>query len=81
MPAFLLQPRGGSDYCSVNRAFAAAEGKTCSDRLRVCQGYFAKSRGDSPACHAECVELRQERLSSGCWESKIVAKECGFAGQ
>lgn len=58
-----------------------AEAKSCSDRLKTCQGYCAKSSGGSPACLAKCGEYRQECLSSGCWESKIVAKECGFARQ
>jgi hypothetical protein len=58
-----------------------AAAKSCSDRLKVCQGYCAKSFGGSPACLAKCDQYREECLSSGCWESKVVAKECGFARQ
>jgi hypothetical protein len=52
-----------------------AQAKTCSDRLQVCNGYCVKSMGDNPRCHAKCRQLDQECMSSGCWESKIVAKQ------
>jgi hypothetical protein len=58
-----------------------AEAKSCSERMQVCRGYCAKSLSNSPACLAKCGEFRQECLSSGCWESRIVAKECGFNRQ
>ncbi len=54
---------------------------SCSERLQVCQGYCAKSMGDTPGCHAKCRQFRQECIVSGCWESKVVAKQCGFARQ
>jgi hypothetical protein len=56
----------------------AADAKTCSERLEVCHGYCAKSMHDSPLCHVKCQEFHQACLSSGCWESKVVAKQCGF---
>jgi hypothetical protein len=37
--------------------------------------------GDSPGCHAKCRQFHQECMASGCWESKVVAKQCGFARQ
>ena len=58
-----------------------ADAKSCSERMLVCRGYCAKTLNDSPACLAKCGEYRQECLSSGCWESRVVAKECGFARQ
>jgi hypothetical protein len=58
-----------------------AQAMTCSERLQVCHGYCAKSRGDSPGCHSKCGQLQQECIGSGCWESKVVAKQCGFARQ
>ncbi len=57
------------------------EAKTCSERLQVCYGYCAKSMGDSPRCHDRCRQLDQECTASGCWESKVVARECGFGRQ
>ncbi len=56
----------------------AAEAKTRSERLKVCQGYCAKSEGGSQGCMRVCGEYLQACLGSGCWESKIVARECGF---
>src|SRR5579863_6523984 len=59
----------------------SAQAMTCSERLQVCQGYCAKSMGDTPGCHAKCRQFHQECMASGCWESKVVAKQCGFAPQ
>jgi hypothetical protein len=55
--------------------------KTCSERLQVCYGYCAKSMGDSSRCHDKCRQYHQECMASGCWESKVVARECGFTPQ
>lgn len=62
-------------------AGGAVQAKTCSDRVQVCDGYCAKSMGDTPGCHAKCRQYQQECLASGCWESKVVARQCGFARQ
>jgi len=58
-----------------------AEAATCSERLRTCHGYCVKSMGDAPNCHAKCGRLHDMCMSSGCWESKVVAKQCGFERQ
>ena len=60
---------------------APAEAKSCSGRLKTCQGFCAKTEGSSPGCLAKCGEYRQACIASGCWESKYVSKECGFAKQ
>lgn len=60
---------------------AQAEAKTCSDRLKVCQKFCARSEGGSPACMSVCGGYLQTCLSTGCWESKYVDKECGFTQQ
>jgi len=39
------------------------------------------TEGGSPGCLAKCGEYRQACLASGCWESKYVSRECGFAKQ
>ena len=60
-------------------AFAApAVAKTCTERLSVCEGYCAKSEAGSPGCMRTCAHYQHACLSSGCWESKIVARQCGF---
>ena len=78
-------------YCSMTVAGVGAllllafsglaQAKTCSERLEVCHGYCVKSMGDTPRCHAKCRQLHQECMASGCWESKVVAKQCGFERQ
>jgi hypothetical protein len=75
----------GAGLCAAGALVLAlvgpAEAKSCSGRLRTCQGFCAKSESGSPGCLAKCGEYRQACLASGCWESKYVSKECGFAKQ
>ncbi len=59
----------------------AAQAMTCSERQQVCHGYCVKSMGDTPGCHAKCRQFHEECMASGCWESKVVARQCGFARQ
>ena len=58
-----------------------AHAKSCSERIEVCKRFCAKSEGASPGCLAACAGYREQCLASGCWESKYVAKECGFTRQ
>ena len=60
---------------------APADARSCSERLKTCQGFCAKTESGSRGCLAKCGEYRQSCLASGCWESKYVSKECGFARQ
>jgi hypothetical protein len=79
---FLLH---GARLCAASALVLAltspGQAKSCSERLKTCQGFCAKSEGGSPGCLAKCGEYRQVCLASGCWESKYVSKECGFARQ
>ncbi len=59
----------------------SVQAKTCSERLQVCDGYCVKSMAGSPACRAKCRQFHQECTASGCWESRVVAKQCGFVRQ
>ena len=54
---------------------------TCSERLQVCHRYCIKSMADKPACHDKCQEIQGQCLSTGCWESKITARQCGIVRQ
>ena len=73
----MLDHGGGSD--SLHLALGgSAQAMTCSVRLQVCHGYCVKSMG---ACHAKCRQFSQECMASGCWESRVVAKQCGFTRQ
>jgi hypothetical protein len=62
-------------------AAGPAEAKTCSDRVRVCQKFCARSERGSPGCMSTCGGYLQTCLRSGCWESKYVEKDCGFTRQ
>ena len=77
--------RWGVGFCAavalVLALTAPADAKSCSERLKTCQGFCAKTEGGSPGCLAKCGEYRQACLASGCWESKYVSRECGFAKQ
>ena len=73
--------RFGAAAALVLALTGPAEAKRCSERLKTCQGAYAKTEGGSPGCLAKCGEYRQACLASGCWESKYVSRECGFAKQ
>ena len=51
---------------------------SCSERQQVCLGYCAKSYNNAPRCLTACSNYMNECISTGCWESKIVSKQCGF---
>ena len=61
--------------------FGPASAITCSERLQVCHRYCIKSMADKPACHDKCQEIQGQCLSTGCWESKITARQCGIVRQ
>jgi hypothetical protein len=52
---------------------------SCTERQQVCYAYCEKTYNNAPACREKCVELHHECLASGCWESKVAAKRCGFS--
>jgi hypothetical protein len=45
---------------------ARADARSCSERLKTCQGFCAKIESGSPGCLAKCGEYRQSCLASGC---------------
>jgi hypothetical protein len=56
----------------------SAQAMTCTERLQVCHNFCIKSMSNSPGCHAKCREIHQECMASGCWESKITARQCNI---
>ncbi len=54
---------------------------SCSGRVRVCQAYCEKVQGNSPICLGNCQDSLAQCKSTGCWESRVVARRCGFARQ
>lgn len=74
-------PLAAAIVALILAAGGPAQAKTCSERLQVCDGYCVKSMGDTPPCHAKCRQFHQECMENGCWESRVVAKQCGFARQ
>ena len=63
----------GADSVLFN---GSAQAMTCTDRLQVCHNFCIKGMSNSPGCHAKCREIHQECMASGCWESRITAREC-----
>jgi hypothetical protein len=53
--------------------------KSCSDRKQVCFGYCEKSNKNLTKCKAVCENFMNTCMSTGCWESNVVAKQCGFS--
>ncbi len=55
--------------------------ETCSDRKEVCYAYCDKSSPNVPKCREVCGSILNTCMATGCWESRITAKRCGFAKQ
>lgn len=51
---------------------------SCTERQRVCFAYCQKAESNTPQCPAACRGYLTECLSTGCWESRVSAKRCGF---
>jgi hypothetical protein len=58
-------------------AFAA----TCTERQKVCYAYCEKTYNNAPKCTDACKDYFSQCMSTGCWESKVTAKRCGFDKQ
>ena len=55
---------------------AAAD--SCTERQQVCFSYCQKTESNSPPCLAACRGYLAECMSTGCWESRVSGKRCGF---
>jgi hypothetical protein len=51
---------------------------TCTDRQQVCFRYCEKNYANAPRCRAACGQLLSTCMSTGCWESKVTARQCGI---
>jgi hypothetical protein len=62
---------------------AATPGRaiTCTDRQQVCFRYCEKNYANVARCKATCAQLLSNCMSSGCWESKVTARQCGITKQ
>ena len=54
---------------------------TCTDRQQVCFRYCEKNYANAPRCRATCAQLLSNCMSTGCWESKVTARQCGITRQ
>ena len=54
---------------------------TCTDRQQVCFRYCEKNYANVSRCKATCAQLLSDCMSSGCWESKVTARQCGITKQ
>lgn len=55
--------------------------QTCTERQQVCFAYCEKTYKNAPKCTDACKNYLAECLSTGCWESRVTAKRCGFTKQ
>ena len=51
---------------------------TCTDRQQVCFAYCEKNYNNAPPCRATCGNLLTTCMSTGCWNSKVTAQQCGI---
>ncbi len=68
----------GIFYFIAAAAPTFAANQTCTERLEVCSAYCEKTYHNSPKCAKACREFLETCLATGCWESKVSAKRCGF---
>lgn len=54
---------------------------TCTERQQVCFAYCEKTYNNAPKCTDACKDYLAKCMATGCWESKVTAKRCGFAKQ
>jgi hypothetical protein len=54
---------------------------TCTDRQQVCFAYCVKNYHNAPPCRASCAQLLATCMSTGCWNSKVTAQQCGITKQ
>ena len=66
-------------HAAAMPTFAAAQ--TCTGRQQVCFAYCEKNYNNAPKCRDACGDYMNICMSTGCWESKVTAKRCGFARQ
>jgi hypothetical protein len=55
--------------------------QTCTERQQVCFAYCEKTYNNAPKCTEACKNYLATCLSTGCWESRVTAKRCGFSKQ
>ena len=77
MRAILIMLLGAPILLAATPAFA----KNCTERQQVCFRYCDRSyqQKGHEACRAACGNYLSICQSTGCWETKVTAKECGFA--
>ena len=66
-------------HVAATPTFAAAQ--TCAGRQQVCFAYCEKNYNNAPNCRNACADYLNICISTGCWESKVTAKRCGFSRQ
>ena len=62
-------------FCGLAKpAFAT----TCTERQQVCYAYCEKTYNNAPKCKEACKNYLAQCMSTGCWESNVTARRCGF---
>lgn len=62
-------------------AAGSAFADTCTDRQKVCFAYCDRQYNGSTRCMDACRTFLATCLTTGCWESRVTAKRCGFTPQ
>lgn len=65
----------------ITTAPTFAANQTCTERQQVCFAYCEKTYNNAPKCTDACKDYLAKCMATGCWESKVTAKRCGFAKQ
>ncbi len=71
----------GISGVSIPTAPTFAANQTCTERQQVCFAYCEKTYNNAPKCTDACKDYLAKCMATGCWESKVTAKRCGFGKQ
>ena len=68
-------------FCFSTATTPTFAAQTCTERQQVCFAYCEKTYKNAPKCTNACKDYLRMCLSTGCWESSVAAKRCGFTKQ
>jgi hypothetical protein len=66
---------------NISIAATSALAATCTERQQVCFAYCEKTYKNAPKCRDACSDYHKKCILTGCWESNVTAKRCGFSKQ
>jgi hypothetical protein len=64
--------------CCLYVAVPAIAAPTCADRQKACHRYCDDKMSTSIQCDPACDSLFSSCVETGCWDSPVAGKKCGY---